>query len=157
MAGNLTNHGVVAPGNSLGAINTGGKYTLLDSSVYHVEINGYGESDFININGTAVLAWKVLLLTSIGQSGFRINHAYKILTAAGGLNGSAYNGRISWNDTPTYWFVEPQLTYDENNVYLSLIRNDVPIVIPDQNPNEQAVGRAIDHNGQTSALKNGLL
>lgn len=157
IAGNLENNGLIAPGNSVSTITVGGNYSASDTSTYQVEINGAGASDLIRITGTASLAGKVSVITSGGDSGFIVDHRYTILSATGGLNGTTYNGGLLWNNAPSYLYVAPHLSYDAQNAYLILTRNNAPIVHPHQTQNEQIVGGTIDRSDWTTSLKNALL
>lgn len=161
IAGDLENNGFIAPGNSIGTITVGGNYMTSDTSVYQVEINGSGESDLIQVAGTAFLAGKVSVVTSGNASGFLVNQRYTILSAKGGLNGTTYTGGLSWNNAPSYLYVTPQLIYDTQNVYLVMARNNLPVVTLEQTPNEQGVGgvigEAIDNGAPYSPLINAFL
>ncbi|MCL7999307.1 autotransporter domain-containing protein [Brucella sp. 21LCYQ03] len=157
IGGNLENRGLIAPGPSAGTVTVGGDFNALDTSVYEVEINAAGQNDRIVVAGTASLAGRVSLLTTGGSSGFVVNHRYTILSAEGGLNGTTYNGGLSWNNASSFLYVSPQLSYDAQNAYLTFARNDVPIVNPGQTPNEQAVGGAIGGGGLPDPLETALL
>ncbi|WOC15051.1 hypothetical protein MP213Fo_05000 [Pseudochrobactrum sp. MP213Fo] len=156
VAGDLTNHGTMAPIGAAGMINVGGDYILSGTSVYMLDINQLSMNAVINVAGSASLAGKVSLVTPL--TSVALNYRYTILTAAGGLNGTMYNGGLSWDNTPAYLYVAPQLTYDANNAYLTLTRNNVAIASAGRTANERAVGRALDSNAQsTGTVHNTLL
>lgn len=157
VAGNLTNDGTIAPGTTVGTITVGGNFVASDSSVYEVEINAYGNNDIITIAGTATLGGHVSLITQGQESGFTVNHRYTILSAQGGFNGTTYDGLVNWNGSSPFIYVAPTLSYDLQNVYLTLARNNVLISSAGETPNERAVGRALDYGGLSGNFGRALL
>ena len=80
---------------------------------YHVELNGAGQSDRINVDGRATIhSGTVVVLPDPGIYANRTT--YTILSAAGGVSG-AYSGISS-----DFAFLTPTLSYDANNAYLTL-------------------------------------
>ncbi|KAA0689538.1 autotransporter domain-containing protein [Neorhizobium sp. P12A] len=109
--------GTIAPGHSIGRLNFTGTYTQLAGSNYLVEANEAGQSDYVDVTGTATIAGGV---TAKPFPLFRPDTRYTILTANGGVTGTY--------DTLTYdphVFLDFALAYDPNNVYLDVTRNDV--------------------------------
>lgn len=157
ISGDLLNNGKIAPGTNLGIVTVGGNFVASSTSVYEVEINASRQSDIIIIGGTATLAGHVSLVTAGGISDFAVNHRYTILSAAGGLNGSIYDGGLDWNGSSSFVFVAPKLSYDAQNVYLTLARNNLSIAGVGQTPNEKAIGGAIDGGALPSAFENEVL
>lgn len=110
--------GIIAPGNSIGTLNVIGNYIQQVGSLYEVEINPFGQSDLINITGTASINGgdvSVIKAPGIYTAGTR----YTILTALGGIAGT-YDSLIQ-----TMPFLDLTLNYDTQNVYLDIARNFV--------------------------------
>lgn len=108
--GAFINNGTVAPGESIGTltvvnyVNNGG--------TYEVEVNGAGQSDLIHALNTATINGGTVVVSSVDGT-FRIQQPYTIVTADGGVIGQ-YTGASSSA------FINPILSYDPNNVYLTL-------------------------------------
>lgn len=110
ISGTLTNTGVVSPGESIGTL-TVGNY-INNNGTYAVEVNGLGQSDLIDASGTATLNGGTVVVSSADGT-FRFQQPYTIVTAEGGVGGT-------FNSATSLVFVNPTLTYDPNNVYLTL-------------------------------------
>jgi uncharacterized protein with beta-barrel porin domain len=108
---------------------------------YVVEANAAGQSDRINVGGTATInGGTVQVLAQPGNYG--PSTTYTILRANGGVLG-VYSG-VSSN----FAFLTPSLSYDANDVFLTL-------ALPSQNtftsfsgitPNQKAVGTALNQS-----------
>jgi len=97
-----------------------------------VEVDAAGNSDQIIASGTATLAGgSVQVLPEAGS--YNYSTGYTILTA-GSISGSFDSVSSSLA------FLDPTLSYDSNNVYLNLTRNDVTFSGVANTPNQQAVG-----------------
>ncbi|MGP4727589.1 autotransporter outer membrane beta-barrel domain-containing protein [Agrobacterium deltaense] len=109
----------VAPGNSIGTLTVGGNLIFDPGSTYEVEVDPAGTaSDFISVAGTAFL--NGASVTHVGMNGnYKPFSPYTILTATGGISGTF--GAVTSN----YAFLAANLSYDLNNVYLEIARNDV--------------------------------
>lgn len=117
--GNLTMNGVIAPGNSIGTLNVTGDITFNTGSVYEVETNAAGQADKINASGTATIyGGSVQVLAATGN--YAPATTYTILSATNGVSGTFTDGVTS-----NLAFLDPSLSYDANNVYLLLTRNNV--------------------------------
>jgi len=114
IGGSLFNAGVVAPGNSVGTITVGGNFSQSSSGVYATEVFGGGSSDRINVGGTATLGGAVQVSVVPGLPLAPVA-TYTILNAQGGLGGTTF---ASVNEL--YPFLQSSLSYDANNVYLTL-------------------------------------
>ncbi len=123
--------GTIAPGNSIGTLTVVGNFTQ-NGGIYQVEANPTGQSDRINVAGTATLNGGTVQV--LAQTGTR-NASYTILNATGGVSG-AYSGVTS-----NFAFVRPALTYDANNVYLTLFQS---FASGAQTANQYAVGTVLD-------------
>jgi len=115
---NLNLYGVIAPGNSIGTLNVAGGVTFNAGSVYEVETNAAGQADKINASGTAKInGGSVKVLAATGNYAPETN--YTILSANG------VSGTFTDGVTSNLAFLDPSLSYDANNVYLRLTRNNV--------------------------------
>jgi outer membrane autotransporter protein len=137
--GNVTTLGTLAPGNSIGTLTVNGNYVQSAGSTYAVEVNAAGQSDKLIVAGTATIAGGTVAVQA--QSGsYARNTTYTILTANGGLSG-AYS-----SVTSNFAFLTPSLSYDANNVYLSLLMNQSAFAAGARTANQYAVGTVIDQN-----------
>lgn len=117
--GNLTVDGVVAPGNSIGTLSVAGDITFNAGSVYEVEVNAAGQADRINATGVATInGGSVQVLAGAGS--YSSITSYTILSATGGVSGT-FTGGVTSNLA----FLDPSLSYDANNVYLRMTRNNM--------------------------------
>jgi outer membrane autotransporter protein len=134
--GGLTlNGGVIAPGNSIGTMTVNGNFVQNAGSVYQVEANSAGQSDKINVSGSATInGGMVQVLAQPGS--YNNGTAYTILTAAGGVSGT-YS-----SVTSNFAFLKPLLSYDPTNVYLTLLLGS--FAAGAQTPNQYAVGTVLD-------------
>lgn len=108
--GTLTNTGTVAPGQSIGTL-TVGDY-ISNGGDYDVEVNGAGQSDLIHATGTATINGGTVLVSSVDGT-FKFKSPYTIVTADTSLTGT-------FSNATAFGFITPILTYDANNVFLSL-------------------------------------
>ena len=147
----LVSGGVYAPGNSIGTQVVNGDLAFNGGSIYEVETDPTGAgSDLIQVNGVATLAGQV---QHIGESGtYRPLSTYTILSATGGFAGTTFEGATS-----DYAFLTPTLTYDLNNVYLGLLRNDVAVADFGQTSNQIATASALDSLPTGGALQIAIL
>jgi uncharacterized protein with beta-barrel porin domain len=131
--------GAISPGNSIGTLNIGGNL-VKHRGHYHVELNGQGRSDRINVGGTATVhAGTVVVMPDPGI--YANSTTYTILSAAGGVSG-AYSGISS-----DFAFMTPTLSYDTNNVYLTLALQGAAFSgFSGNTPNQRAVGSALDRS-----------
>ncbi|MGQ4273232.1 autotransporter outer membrane beta-barrel domain-containing protein [Terrihabitans sp. B22-R8] len=147
--GDLGSAGILAPGNSPGVISVAGNLVLSPTSIYEVEIDALGNSDLIEVGGTATLNGEVRV-TPLG--GFVLNSPYTILTA-GSLNGTQFTG-VTFSDD--YAFIDATLDYDANNVLLTIERNDVSFVSAAETSNQSATASALDGLASSSRLASAL-
>ncbi|GLQ07300.1 hypothetical protein GCM10007924_25210 [Sneathiella chinensis] len=130
--------GTVAPGNSIGTLNVTGNVNFSGGGVYEVEVNSAGAADRINAGGTATLSGgSVQVLAENGTYG--PSTTYTILSAGGGLGGTEFDGVTS-----NLAFLEPSLSYDANQVYLTLISNQRDFEDEAETPNQDAVADTLD-------------
>ena len=132
--GLVANGGVLAPGNSIGTFAVNGNF-IQNGGVYQVEVNSAGQSDRINVAGTATINGGTVQV--LAQNGtYARNTTYTILNATGGLSG-AYS-----SVTSNFAFLAPSLAYDANNVFLTLRQS--AFAAGAQTANQYAVGTVLD-------------
>lgn len=115
--------GTVAPGNSIGTLSVAGNVTFRPGSTYRVEANAAGQADRITATGTALLTGGLVQVLA-EQGDYALSTRYVILTAQGGVGGTFSSL------TSNLAFLTPRLTYEPNNVVLTLARNDVAFAAP---------------------------
>lgn len=89
IGGNLTvNNGELAPGGDtrFGTINIGNDFYILGGGVIDQEIDSLGNTDYINVSGTATLSGALHIEHASGN--FIKGQTITILEAAGGINGT---------------------------------------------------------------------
>ncbi|SSC67149.1 autotransporter domain-containing protein [Ciceribacter selenitireducens] len=134
--------GTVAPGNSIGTISVG-DITFASGSIYSVEVDDLGNSDLIDASGTATIDSGATVTvgpengTDDGST-YTFGTVYTILSAAGGVNGTF--GTL----TDSFAFLDGRLTYDADNVFLTLLRNNISFSSLAETRNQIAVGTALE-------------
>ena len=102
IGGIVSNGGILAPGNSIGTLTVSGNFSQIGGT-YVVEANAAGQSDRVNVGGTATInGGAVQVLAQPGNYGR--NTTYTILRATGGVSGT-YSGVTS-----NFAFLTPSLT-----------------------------------------------
>src|SRR5690606_25735243 len=110
--------GTLAPGNSIGTLSVAGDVNFSGGGVYEVEVTAAGDSDRIEATGKAILGGGSVL--ALGQPGsYALATEYGILSAAGGVDGEF--GDV----TSSLTFLTPELSYEDTEVFLTLLRSDV--------------------------------
>ncbi|WP_184149532.1 autotransporter domain-containing protein [Sphingobium lignivorans] len=141
----VTAGGTLMPGNSIGTLTASGNVVFETGSVYEVEVNADGESDKLLVGGTATIeGGTVSVLTAAGN--YRFSSDYVIISAAGGVTGTFDDTDV---DLP---FLTPYLSYDPNNVRLTLVRNDRTFASVAATSNQIAVASALDASNQEASL-----
>jgi fibronectin-binding autotransporter adhesin len=135
--GAVTNDGTIAPGNSIGTITINGNYIHNSGATYEVEVNPAGQSDRIDVTGTATInGGTVSVVAEAGN--YASGTTYTILTATGGVTGT-FTSVID-----NLAFIDPQLVYNANDVQLVLIRNATSFAFVGATPNQSAVAAELD-------------
>jgi outer membrane autotransporter protein len=162
----VANRGVLAPGAAipfstlhLDALGFG-SVNFQDGSIFRVNVNAAGQSDKLQINrvftaGTATLTGGTVDVRA--QSGtYAPSTQYNILTATGGLGGTTFK-----SVTSSLPFLTPSLTYDTNNVFLTLVPSAVAgtggFSSVAQTRNQRAVAGALDASPANNPLVIALL
>ena len=144
IAGNVINNGTLSPGNSIGTLTVTGNYTQAPGSTYSVEANAAGQSDRINVTGSATINGGTVNVLAAAGTYSRFT-TYTILNATGGVTGT-YAGVTS-----NLAFLTPSLGYDANNVYLTLLMSQTAFADGARTANQRAVGTVLDRAGSTSS------
>ncbi len=151
LIGNVTNNGTIAPGNSIGTLTITGNYTQAGGSIYNVELNTALASDLIHITGTATIASGAAVHVLPAAGLYRVGDRYRILTALGGVTGT-YDTLT--DNAP---FVDFQLAYDANNVYLDVTSSMVSFRQIAQTSNQSAAAGAAERLGAGNAVFDAIL
>jgi len=137
--------GRVAPGHSIGTLNTG-DVTFNPGSVYAVEVGPNGQSDKIQSSGVATLNGGVVRMSlenspnllSATEARSLLGQQFNILSASQGINGQF--AAIS----PNYLFYDASLGYQPNQLVLNINRNQTSFASVAQTQNERAVAAAAE-------------
>jgi outer membrane autotransporter protein len=140
IGGNVFNAGTLAPGNSIGLLTVNGSYAQMAGSTYQVEVNAAGQGDRLNVGGAAAIqGGTVQVLAAAGS--YANSTTYTIVHATGGVAGT-YAGVTS-----NFAFLTPTLSYDANDVFLTLaLQQNAFTSFGGITPNQQAVGTALNQS-----------
>jgi fibronectin-binding autotransporter adhesin len=137
IGGLVANAAIVAPGNSIGTLTVNGN-AVQNGGTYVVEVNAQGQSDRVNVTGTATINGTAVQVVA-ASGNYATSTTYTILNAAGGITG-AYSGVTS-----NFAFLTPSLAYDANNVFLTLALQGAAFSgFGGNTANQRAVGYALD-------------
>ncbi|MEP9380407.1 autotransporter domain-containing protein [Aquabacter sp. CN5-332] len=142
--------GTIAPGKSIGTLTVNGALSFASGSTYAVEINPAGQSDLIVVNGSATLNGANVAVAKAPGS-YLPGTQYAILTAQGGVFGSFAA------PTQNLPFVELALSYDPNDVYLNVVRNQTSFPNVAVTPNQISTATAVEALGQGNAVYNAVV
>ncbi|MEP7247050.1 MAG: autotransporter domain-containing protein, partial [Gammaproteobacteria bacterium] len=113
--------GVIAPGrgeNSIGTLTVRNNVSFGNGSLYRVDAESSGRADRIDISGAATIGESAVDVVASPAGTWNSNTRYTIVSATGGVSGQ-------FADVGTdLAFLTPSLSYDRNNIYLTLTRND---------------------------------
>jgi outer membrane autotransporter protein len=135
----------IALGNSIGAIQVAGDLTVAAGATYQAKVAG-NSADQIEVGGNATLSGGAVVASVLGASA-ELGHAYPILVASGGVNGAFAD--VGADNLP---FIQPSLSYDADDVFLTLARDGVPYASVATTPNQAAVADAIGAGPAGSGL-----
>ncbi|MGH8089513.1 MAG: autotransporter outer membrane beta-barrel domain-containing protein, partial [Stenotrophomonas sp.] len=129
-----------------------GVLTFDSSATFQVDVAANGASDFVSVGGSALLGQANTVAVATNGD-WATSTRYRLLTAAGGVNGTFAGA------TSTLAFLDPTLSYDANNVYLTMARNDVSmpdveLAFPEVvvNTNQREVATAVEALGDGNAV-----
>lgn len=137
---NVLTGGTLAPGSAaaIGTLNVSGPLVFAAGSTYAVRATPT-QADNTLVTGTATLGGANVAVTAGGN--FLPRTRYNILTAAGGVTGTFGAA------TSNLAFLTASLSYDSNDAYLTLSRNDVQFQAVAATQNQRAVGIALTNAG----------
>ena len=140
ITGNVSNAGILAPGDSTvgGAANTmtiTGNYSQSSTGRLVIDFQG-GNSDVVNISGTASVAGALDFNVLLSASPIPVGSTYTVLTAAGGINGAF----SSINTSSTKFFT---VSYLQSATDIQVTLNRSSFVLPAFNSNQRAVAQAL--------------
>jgi outer membrane autotransporter protein len=133
----ITSGGTVAPGSSIGTLTVNGNYVQAANSTYLVEINPAGQSDRIQVSGTATVQGGTVSVTKAPGT-YIPGTRFTIVNAGGGVTGT-YASLVQ--DMP---FVDLALAYDANNVFLDVARNNIAFCAVAATRNQCATGNGVE-------------
>lgn len=120
--------GAISPGNSIGTLSIVGNYR--QSGDYQVEMDGQGNSSFLNIGGTSTfLADSTLILL---ENAVDLSSTYHILHADGGLLGTFSQVVVQQG------FYKPKVLYQSKDIFLTF-KPDLSIVTRTYNQHQVAL------------------
>ncbi|SKA38837.1 outer membrane autotransporter barrel domain-containing protein [Enhydrobacter aerosaccus] len=130
--------GTVQPGDTYVTLNIVGAFTQGSGSTYAPSVNAAGQSDRINVTGTATIQTGATVSVQAASGSYARNTTYTILTATGGVTGTY--SRVTSNLA----FLTPSLSYDTDNVYLTLLSSGTSFRSGARTGNQFAVGAVLD-------------
>lgn len=147
--------GTLAPGNSIGTLTTG-DVTFASGSTYEVEVDADGNSDKIVSTGAVTInsGSAISILPENGTddgSTYDPYTTYTLITADDGVFGTF--GAVS----DAFAFLDVNLSYDANNVYLALLRNNMDFTSIAETQNQIAVAGVVEAQGTAGALYRAVL
>lgn len=151
--GNVTvnSGGVLAPGGvttSGNALTVNGKLVFNAGSTYAVSVVP-AASTSVKVNGATQINGGAVSVAA-GSGNYAPSTTYTIVNASGGVSG-AFSGV-----TTNLAFLTPYVSYDANDVYLSLARNNVSFASVAATPNQFAVGASLDKVNWNAASPAGV-
>ena len=107
----------VAIGSTIGTLGVAGNYSAAAGSAYAVKLMSTGQSDLLNIAGTAAITPGAnLVVTKLDDARYVLGERYTVLTAVGGTTG----GYTVSGDTHVSLFYNVVADYDPTHVYLDV-------------------------------------
>ncbi len=143
--------GTIAPGNSIGTVTVVGNAGIGAGTTYAAEVNAAGKSDRLIAGGDVSIdpSAKVVALPEPGI--YKLGTKYVIVTAGGAVNG-VFAGVTSASP-----FFDASLSYDAQNVWLTLDRNAITLASQGTTPNQKAVAASLDQLGAGAPYFNQLV
>ena len=150
--GLLTNDGTLEMGSGAANVLSAATVSFGADSVYGVAVSSSGTSDELSVSGSAALAGTVRVTATSSGGAYDDSMSYTIVTAAGGLGGTTFGGV-----TTNLAFLAPRLSYDAEDVYLMLKRNDVGFGDVGVTANQKAMAVAAESLGAGNPIYDSVL
>ena len=145
--------GRIAPGGSIGTLSVSGNFTQGAGSFYDVELNSAGQSDLIDISGTATIeSGATLTVKKLDTAQTLLGTSYLVLTADGGRTGT-YSSITG--DTKVSAFINLVPVYTATDVWLTASKTRA-FAAAGLTPNQIAAASGADNSGNGS-LYNAIL
>ncbi len=141
--------GTVAPGASNATLHVTGGVNFATGSFYQVAVGPAQAAKLVASGATTIAGGTVQVIASTGN--FAPITKYTIVTSSGGVTGT-FAGATSNIATLT-----PTLSYDADNVFLTLTNTGFAFSSLALTPNQASVAAALDNGAQNSALVQLLL
>ncbi|MGB3339400.1 MAG: autotransporter domain-containing protein, partial [Devosia sp.] len=141
--------GSLAPTPGMGTLLITGDLILSDTSIFELKVDAAGNNDLVEVDGTAYLDGRLVTLASGGD--YADATEYTFLRAEGGVEGT-FDGV-----TANLAFLDAALTYNANDVRLTLSRNGVTFGNVGTTANQLATGVATETLGAGNAVYDRLL
>ncbi len=142
LVGAVTNSGTVRV--SSGALAVTGSFTSQAGSTLAIGLTPASNA-VLDVSGAATLNGGTVAILA-GSGTYAPSTIYTILTAGGGRTG-AFDGVTS-----NLAFLNPSLSYDANNVYLTLVRNSIDFGAIGGTPNQRSAGTGVESLGFSAPL-----
>jgi outer membrane autotransporter protein len=142
--------GTVSPGSSPGTLAVNGDVAFAKGSTYVVDAGSAKNHDLIDATGAATIAGGAVQVVA-GKGYSDHLSTYAILSADGGIAGQFDSA------TTNYAFLDPFLSYDPQNVYLTLARNDVSFASEADTANQKAAAAAAESLGYGDPVYDAVL
>jgi outer membrane autotransporter protein len=136
-------------GPSIGTLNVAGNVSFAANSLFQVSLNPAQASRIAATGTTTLSGGTVQVLAAAGA--YAPTTKYTIITSTSGVSGTFANV------TSNLAFLTPTLSYDANDVFLTLARNNFSFASDALTPNQASVGAALDSAPQNAALIQKLL
>jgi outer membrane autotransporter protein len=133
----------------MGTLRVDGDLLLAPDSVFELEVDAEGNSDLVEVSGTAQLDGDVLVLASGGD--YQAETEYTFLRAEGGIE-----GRFDDHSSDVAFLVAT-LDYNANDVRLILSRNGVDFADIANTRNQRAAAGGVETLGPGSTLYDRVL
>ena len=150
IVGAVTNNGTIGAGNSIGTLSVQGSVVFNSGSTLQIEANSAGQADLLSVTGTTTINGGTVQVLAAGGT-YLPSTSYTIIATTAGRTGT-FSGVIS-----NFAFLAPTLTYDVNNVYLTLERNSIDLDAIGGTPNQRATGAGLQRLGGGNAIFDAVL
>lgn len=134
---------------AFGTLEVDGDLTLSDTSLFEIKVDAAGNTDLVEVNGTAHLDGQVLALASGGDYAAAVE--YTFLRAEGGIEGQ-FDGVSA-----SLAFLQASLAYNANDVRLTLVRNATTFGDIGNTANQKATGTAVEGLGVGNTIYDRVL